>query len=161
MGKNIHLANVKILIWKVVDDGSSRSEVGMQIAISHEVCAVSRSCFFYHGKSWNGKRYPFFKSEILTSDMETSCWWQQQGWCRNANCCFSWSVSSKQKLFLLLWQKLKWEKNPSCKWGKNWHLIWKLFATGTSSVCIWIFFAISIFAMIEETSLKEKGDILQ
>ena len=110
MGKNIHLANVKILIWKVVDDGSSRSEVGMQIAISHEVCAVSRSCFFYHGKSWNGKRYPFFKSEVLTSDMETSCWWQQQGWCRNANCCFSWSVSSKQKLFLLLWQKLKWEK---------------------------------------------------
>ena len=50
MGKYIHFANVKILIWKLVADGSSRGDVGMQIAISHEVCAVSRSCFFYYGK---------------------------------------------------------------------------------------------------------------
>ena len=34
----------------LVADGSSRGDVGMQIAISHEVCAVSRSCFFYYGK---------------------------------------------------------------------------------------------------------------
>ena len=86
----------------LVADGSSRGDVGMQIAISHEVCAVSKSCFFYYGKSWNGKKYPFSKCE--NSDMESSCWWQQQEWSRDANCYFSWSVCSKQKLFLLLWQ---------------------------------------------------------
>ena len=45
----------------LVADGSSRGDVGMQIAISHEVCAVSRSCFSYYGKNFaNVKKNDIF-----------------------------------------------------------------------------------------------------
>ena len=90
----------------------------------------------------------------------SSCWWQQQGWCRDANCYFSWSVCSKQKLFLLLWQKLKWEKIIFCRLDFLWQCLSlsfvrvreKHFARRAKQFHIWkwISFPISNFDIIEE-----------